>query len=275
MNSDPAAQAGARGKAAAERTGPTAVRRRVPVLMTTVAGSGSPPARTGLSRPYATRGPPSEPTAAGRRPTIVIVPDSYTWSPFVEADATELRDLTSGRSTLLRRPPPELLAMDDVIRIEVLAFRERLGSQAELFGALDSDPLRVLAGMNWTIAFWAVLWDLRAGEPADELVRTLDYDGPWRMGATHEQEQVWRSMSHRVRTGVLAALTGNLESHRVYEAEVRRLAPDVFLHVTLTIMDGLRRNLTRQGLDLQGMAEELSARTSRDRPHGPSFSPPR
>lgn len=218
---------------------------------------------------------PSEPTPPGRRPTIVIVPDSYTWSPSVEADATELRDLVSGRSTLLRRPPPQLLAMDDVIRIEALAFRERLGSQAELFGALDTDPLRVLAGMNWVIAFWAVLWDLRAGEPADELIRTLDYDGPWRKGATPEQEQVWRSMSQRVRTGVLAALTGNLESHRVYEAEVRRLAPDVFLHVTMTIMDGLRRNLARQGLELEGMAEELSARTSHDHPRGPSFSPPR
>jgi hypothetical protein len=207
---------------------------------------------------------------------MVIVPGSYTWSRLPEADVVELRDIVSDRSTVLRRPPPDLLAMDDIVRIEALALREGTGSQAELFGALDTDPLRVLAGMNWLIAFWAVLWDLRASEPAGDLVRTLDYDGPWRKGAGPEQEQVWRSMSQRVRTGVFAALTGSPESHRVYAAEVRRLAPDVFLHVTLTIMDGLSRNLTRQGLELAGMAAELEQHTEPGHPtSGPSFTPPR
>jgi hypothetical protein len=207
---------------------------------------------------------------------MVIVPGSYTWSRLSEADMVELHDLVSGRSTVLRRPPPDLLAMDDVVRLEALAFRADSGPHAELFGALDTDPLRVLSGMNWLIAFWAVLWDLRAGEPAGDLVRTLDYDGPWRKGATPEQEQVWRSMSQRVRTGVFAALTGSPESHRVYADEVRRLAPDVFLHVTLTIMDTLSRNLNRQGLELAGMAAELEAYTEPGRPSGgPSFSPPR
>ncbi|MFL6055688.1 MAG: hypothetical protein ACJ72W_22720 [Actinoallomurus sp.] len=207
---------------------------------------------------------------------MVIVPGSYTWSRLSEADVVELHDLVSGRTTVLRRPHPDLLDMDDIVRIEALAFREGTGPQAELFGALDTDPLRVLAGMNWLIAFWAVLWDLRAGEPAGDLVRTLDYDGPWRKGATPEQEQVWRSMSQRVRTGVFAALTGNPESHRVYTAEVRRLAPDVFLHVTLTIMDALIRDLTRQGLELARMAAELETHTEPGRPgSGPSFTPPR
>ncbi|GAA4613580.1 hypothetical protein GCM10023195_58860 [Actinoallomurus liliacearum] len=204
------------------------------------------------------------------------MPGSYTWSRLSEADVVELRDLVSGRSTVLRRPPSDLLAMDDIVRLEALAFRESAGPQAELFGALDTDPLRVLTGMNWLIAFWAVLWDLRAGEPAGDLIRTLDYDGPWRKGATPEQEQVWRSMSQRVRTGVFAALTGNPESHRVYADDVRRLAPDVFLHVTLTIMDALSRNLGRQGLELSGMAAELEAYTEPGRPGGgPSFTPPR
>jgi hypothetical protein len=207
---------------------------------------------------------------------MVIVPGSYTWSRLPEADMAELRDLVSGRTTLLRRPPPDLLTMDDIVRLEALAFRAGDRPQAELFGALDTDPLRVLTGMNWLIAFWAVLWDLRAGESAGELVRTLDYDGPWRKGATPEQEQVWRSMSQRVRTGVFAALTGNPESHRVYAAEVRRLAPDIFLHVTLTIMDTLSRNLTRQGLELAGMAAELEAHTEPGASGGgPSFTPPR
>jgi hypothetical protein len=197
----------------------------------------------------------------------------YTWSTLPEGDGVELRDTASGRTTVLRRPPSELLEMDDVIRIEALAFRE--GPQAELFGAMDTDPLRVLTGMNWLIAFWAVLWDLRTGSPADELIRSLDYDGPWRTGAIPEREQVWRTMSQRVRSGVLAALTGNPEAHRVYEAEVRRLAPDVFLHVTLTIMDTLSRDLARRGLDLDGMAAGLGERTRPGPAGGPSFSPPR
>ena len=35
------------------------------------------------------------------------------------------------------------------------------------------------------------------------------------------------------------------QSFAVIEAEVQRLAPDLFLHVTLTIMDTLSRQLTR------------------------------
>jgi hypothetical protein len=199
----------------------------------------------------------------------------YTWSTLPHGDGVELRDMASGRSTVLRRPPSGLLAMEDVVRIEALAFREGDQPQAELFGAMDTDPLRVLTGMNWLIAFWAVLWDLRSGSPAGDVIRSLDYDGPWRTGAIPEREQVWRTMSQRVRSGVLAALTGNPEAHRVYEGEVRRLAPDVFLHVTLTIMDTLSRDLTRQGLDLDGMAAGLAERTGSGPDGGPSFSPPR
>jgi hypothetical protein len=199
----------------------------------------------------------------------------YTWSTLPEGDGVELRDTASVRATVVRRPPPDLLEMDDVVAIEALAFRESDQPQAELFGAMDTDPLRVLAGMNWLIAFWAVLWDLRSGTRADELVRTLDYDGPWRTGTIPEREQVWKTMSQRVRSGVLAALTGNPEAHRVYESEVRRLAPDVFLHVTLTIMDTMSRDLTRQGLTLDGMAAGLAERTRPGPNGGPSFSPPR
>jgi hypothetical protein len=203
------------------------------------------------------------------------MPGPYTWSTLPQGDGVELGDTASGRTTLLRRPPAELLAMDDVVRIEALAFREDDHPQAELFGAMDADPLRVLTGMNWLIAYWAVLWDLRSGSPAGDLIRSLDYDGPWRSGAIPEREQVWRTMSQRVRSGVLAALTGNPEAHRVYEDEVRRLAPDVFLHVTLTIMDTLSRDLTLRGLGLEGMAAGLADRTRPGPDGGPSFSPPR
>jgi hypothetical protein len=206
---------------------------------------------------------------------MVIMPESYTWSPLPEGDAVELCDTISGRTTLLRRPPDETLAMEDVVRIEALAFRKGVGPQPELFGTLDTGPLRVLTGMNWLIAFWAVLWDLRSGDPAGELIRGLDYEGPWRSGATPEREQVWRSMNERVRAGVLSALTGNLEAHRLYESEVRRLAPDLYLHVTLTIMDALNHELTGRGLSLEGMAAGLAGRTRPKSGGGPSFTPPR
>ena len=206
---------------------------------------------------------------------MVIMSGPYAWSTLPEGDGVELRDTASGRMTVLRRPPAELLVMEDVVRIEALAFREGDGPQAELFGAMDTDPLRVLTGMNWLIAYWAVLWDLRTGSPAGDLIRSLDYSGPWRTGDIPEREQVWKTMSQRVRSGVLAALTGNPEAHRVYEAEVRRLAPDVFLHVTLTIMDTLSSDLRSEGLDLDGMAAGLADRTRSGPDGGPSFSPPR
>jgi hypothetical protein len=200
-----------------------------------------------------------------------IVPGSYMWRGLDEPDVAVLSDPVSGRSTVLRRPPPELLTMEDIVRIETLAFRRGARPQAELFGALDSDPFRVLTAMNWLIAFWAVLWDLRAGMPADELIRRLSYA---RGDTAGDAERVWQSMSARVRDGVLAALTGVPEAHRAYESEVRRLAPDVFLHVTLTVMDDLGRDLTSRGLALDGMAAELDRHTSPGA-GGPSFAPPR
>lgn len=205
---------------------------------------------------------------------MVIMPGSYRWSSLDEIGAVRLYDSVSGREAVLRRPAGELLSMDDVVRIEALAFRDADEPVAELFGALDADPLRVLTGMNWLIAFWSVLWDLRTGEPAPDLVRILDYHGPWRRVGGDEQEQVWRSMSQRVRAGVLAALTGNPEAHRVYSEDVKRLAPDVFLHVTLTIMDDLSRDLADRGLDLSGMAAALAERVP-EHDGGPSFAPPR
>jgi hypothetical protein len=192
------------------------------------------------------------------------------WSPYPETYAAILSDPTSGRRTVIRRPTPDRLPMDDLVRLESLAFRwvdppTQTPAQAELFGALDTDPLRVLNGMNWLLAYWAVLWDLRNGDPATELIQRLDYTSPWReggapIGAT-EHDHVWKAITQRIRSGVLAQLTGEPRLLRAYDSEVIRLAPDVYLHITLATVDGLSRDLTEQGLRLNGMAAALAEHT--------------
>ena len=206
------------------------------------------------------------------------------WSSHAEAYAAVLYDTVSGRRTVIRRPVADRLRMDDLIRLESLAFR-RAGlpahapAQSELFGALDTDPLRVLNGMNWLLAFWAVLWDLRSGNPAPEVIRRLDYTGAWRTtgpgeGAP-EREHAWQAITQRIKAGVLAQLTGDGDMRHSYDAEVARLAPDVFLHITLATVDGLSQDLTRKGIGLEGMTAALARHTAPGDGALPPFGPPR
>ena len=193
----------------------------------------------------------------------------YTWSSLPEGDAVELGDPVSDRRVVVRRP---VYPIEELVRLEELAFRG--AREAELFGAFDTDPLRVLDGLNWLLAFWTVLWDLRTTEPADEMVSTLDYLGPWRGSGTPERDRVWQVITERVRGGVLAALTGDPRLRETYEQEVNRLAPDIFLHVTLTIMEALAENLARHGLELEGMTARIAAHTTTSRADRPPFSRP-
>lgn len=181
----------------------------------------------------------------------------------------ELGDPVSDRRVVVRRP---VYPIEELVRLEELAFRG--AREAELFGAFDTDPLRVLDGLNWLLAFWTVLWDLRTTEPADEMVSTLDYLGPWRGSGTPERDRVWQVITERVRGGVLAALTGDPRLRETYEQEVNRLAPDIFLHVTLTIMEALAENLARHGLELEGMTARIAAHTTTSRADRPPFSRP-
>jgi hypothetical protein len=199
-----------------------------------------------------------------------VVSGSYVWSPYPETYAAILSDPATGRRTVIRRPTADRLPIDDLVRLENLAFRwvdppTQTPAHAELFGALDTDPLRVLNGMNWLLAYWAVLWDLRNGDSATELISRLDYTAPWRdTGApagAPESEHVWQAITQRIRTGVLAQLTGDPDLLHTYDAEVTRLAPDVYLHITLATVDGLSQDLTQQGLRLKGMTAALADHT--------------
>ncbi|HEV7934777.1 MAG TPA: hypothetical protein VGP70_21010 [Actinomadura sp.] len=209
---------------------------------------------------------------------------SYVWAAHAEAYAAVLCDPVSGRRAVIRRPAPERLPMDDLVRLENLALRwadlpTQGPARAELFGALDTDPLRVLNGMNWLLAYWAVLWDLRGGHPAPELIRALDYTGPWRYtgdgGGAPERDHVWEAITQRVRAGVLGQLTGDTRMRSSYDAEVTRLAPDVFLHITLATMDGVSQDLMGRGLRLKGMAAALSDHTGPGDGALPPFGVPR
>jgi hypothetical protein len=147
--------------------------------------------------------------------------------------------------------------MEEIITLERMAFRD--ANEAEPFGALDADPVRVLHGMNWLMAFWAVLWDLQSAEAADRMLTGLDYSGPWR--TVDSPPRAWQAVTATVRSGILAALRSDPRSLGAYDAEVARLAPDLFLHISLSLMDGMCDDLSRRGLDLRGHAAALAENT--------------
>jgi hypothetical protein len=218
--------------------------------------------------------------AAGRAMPIEVYgagdPLAVRWVIVPEGDSLELLDPVSGRSATVVRPPADVLAMPDLVRLERLglAWGNLLTApeaDRELAALVDAGPLPVLTGLSWIIALWCVLCETRTGMSAVDGARTLDYRGERRRTGAPQDERMFDALNQRVRVGVLAALTEDGQAVAAYRQAVtvpENVAPVLARH-TLLVMDGFSQDMLRNGLNPRGLIASFADRT------GPTTRPRR
>jgi hypothetical protein len=167
-------------------------------------------------------------------------------------DTVTVQDPKTGRTAELTPPEAGQVGIDLTTLVDLarrwcnLATQE--SAEAELKGLLGRDALSVLYGLCWTLSAWAVLAEARTGMPADDAIRSLDYQGPWRR--SDMPADVWEALNGIVRQGALAQLTRDGRVAAAFEGNVRQLGelPDVILHHSLVLIDGLQQDMQREGL---------------------------
>ena len=187
------------------------------------------------------------------------------WVPLAESDALELVDPVSRRSTVVVRPPDDVLAMDHLVRLEQLGFAWcNVLTQHEADVELKAlEPLPVLTGLNWILALWCVACEVDTGISAADGARTLDYRGGWRTEQSAGDEAMWNALAERARIGVLAALT---EDDRAVDA-YRRAAIDpppvtaALLRYTVLLFDGFSQDMMGNQLNPKGLVASFAAQT--------------
>src|SRR5205807_7830699 len=88
----------------------------------------------------------------------------------------------------------------DLVELADLARRWcSLTTQAEadvaLRALLDRDALSVLNGLAWLLAAWSLVGEARTGVTADQVIRSLDYQGRWRQTNTEAEQEAWTKLT--------------------------------------------------------------------------------
>jgi len=175
-----------------------------------------------------------------------------------------IRDPQTGRTARLTPPDPaqfplELVALTDLSRrwCNLVTHDE---ADAELRRLLEQEPLPVLNGLSWLVSAWAILAEARTGGRADEAIRSLDYEGPWRRTGTPAELQMWETLTGIVRQGALAQLTRDARVAGAYQRNVQQ-GPEIagiVLHHSLVLIDGLQQEMERHGLPTWQVAEWIA-----------------
>jgi hypothetical protein len=175
-----------------------------------------------------------------------------------------LHDPETGRTAQLSPPDPSRIKLDPVALADLARRWSNLvthdQAQAELRRLLKDDRGSVLHGLAWILSAWAVLAEARTGMPADEAIRTLDYQGPWRRANTAEEAEMWATLTAIVRQGALAQLTGGEEAVAAFERNALQHPemPGVVLQHMLVLIDGLQQDMQRNGLPTWEVAAWVS-----------------
>jgi hypothetical protein len=192
----------------------------------------------------------------------------HDWVPTGDPEMIELRDPVSRRAVVIARPDAAELPGKFLVELESLVFQwEDTATQAaaDAYLALRDtrDLIRILRGLSWLCALWAVVCETRLGKPADNILRDLDYRGGRRTVDTAEQARLWEGMTQRARLGGLAALTEDpraVASYRTACTDPPDIAPALIQH-TLILLDGLSQDMQRHQLIARGLAAAVIAHT--------------
>jgi hypothetical protein len=190
------------------------------------------------------------------------------WQTLTDPGALALVDADSGRAAALARPHPADLPMVQIVDLERLATgwltpATRPQSARHLSEQAAGDPLRTLRGLCWLMAMWVVAVHLRTGWQPTAIVGELQVPGIWRGAEAPYSARVWDDLAERVRLGVLAALTGDLDANDRFAAALSSpagIAP-ILLEQTLRMLEDLHRQMLEQGIDPREMAGTLALYT--------------
>jgi hypothetical protein len=205
--------------------------------------------------------------------------ESHRWSRTDSSDALDLVDLASGRMARVGRPAESILPGALLADAESLTFRwANLVTQADAAREADlrhgNDPPRLLRALSWLLAFWAVTAETRFGGSAPDVIRSVDYRGPWRRDATAQDAHMWEALTQRVRIGALAALTADPQAvdafHRA-TSEPPNVGPVLVRH-TLIVLDGFSQDMLNNEINPRGLIATFVANTTPAAPSGPSSS---
>ena len=169
-------------------------------------------------------------------------------------DMITIRDPETGRTARLSAPDVkrlrhQLTALTDLARrwCNLVVHDE---ADLDLRELLDQDPLSVLNGFAWILSAWATMAEARTGVHADEAIRSLDYQGPWRRTGNAAELQMWETMNRIVQQGALGQLTRDARVIDAFERNVLQSPemPGLVLHHSLVLIDGLQQDMERHGL---------------------------
>lgn len=165
-----------------------------------------------------------------------------------------IRDPETGKTARLSAPDAARFRLD-LVALTDLAHRwcnlvTHDEADKELRQLLAGNPLSVLHGIAWIVSTWAIVAEARTGVRADEAIRSLDYQGPWRRTGNATELRMWETMNRIVQQGALGQLTRDARVIDAFEGNVLQSPemPGLVLHQSLVLIDGLQQDMERHGL---------------------------
>lgn len=154
----------------------------------------------------------------------------------------------------------DLIASDELPRIE-MAIRQwgnlvtHDSAEATLRLKLSQEPLTLLYGVSWILAMWARVVEINTNIRADDVIRGLEYSGPW----LDSTEPHWQTATHIVRLGALAVLILDNEAKARFDelATTPPGAEAVTLRCALAMMDGFSQDIHKHFASPWGLTERV------------------
>jgi hypothetical protein len=223
------------------------------------------------------------------------------WQTLPETGALALVDMTSRRAAAVARPHPADLAMADIVEVErlVLAWSQpaswsqaassqaassqvassqavasqavassQAAMRAEAEAALDARlavaPLDTLRAVCWLLGMWIVTLHVQTGQSPHVLVQAVQARPSWDHLDLPQTHRLWDALTDRVRTGVLAALTGDPATVSAFAvvATVPPAMPEILLRHALTVAAAVYEDMLARGLDPSDMASTIALYTT-------------
>lgn len=202
------------------------------------------------------------------------------WQTLPETSALALVDTASRRAAAVARPHPADLAMADIVELErlVLAWSHptqtgaaRADAEAALEARLAVAPLDTLRAVCWLLGMWIVTVHVQTGQPPHVLVQAVAARPSWGRLDLPETHRLWESLTERVRTGILAALTGDPATVSAFAvvATVPAAMPEILLRHALAVTAAVREDMLARGLEPTDMASTVALYTT-----DPAVAPP-